>query len=282
VGIPLAAQTQIDLRTQSKTVDFKAAQSTKPFKTGTALPSTCGQGEMFFLTTAAAGSNMYGCAADNTWVAESGGSGTGGGGSGGSVQVKDAGTVVGSRAILDLSAGQGVFVAASDTGQSIAIQTSIDTSYVQTGTSEQSGAPLLCASASASGTAYTCALSPTLTSYTVGMILHWRPDVSGTGGPTNLNVDTLGAVAVKLADGVTDPAAGDMVAGRLLEAWYDGAVFRVPGSPIPAGALGEAQPGCASGARGRVWFVAGGSGAKDSLSVCAKDATGAYAWRTIY
>ena len=40
-GIRLAAQTQVDLRTQSKGVDFTAAQSTKPFKSGGALPATC-------------------------------------------------------------------------------------------------------------------------------------------------------------------------------------------------------------------------------------------------
>src|ERR1022692_535268 len=150
IGIPLIAQTQVDLRTQSKGVDFTAAPSTKPFKTGGVLPSTCAQGEMFFLTAAVAGANMYGCAATNTWVLESGGGG-------GVVQIENTGAVVGARPILDLSSGQGVLLAVSDTGQSIAIQTSLDTSFVQTGSNEQSGAPLLCAPASASGTAYTCA-----------------------------------------------------------------------------------------------------------------------------
>ena len=31
-------QTQVDLRTQTKSVDFSAATSTRPLKTGTALP----------------------------------------------------------------------------------------------------------------------------------------------------------------------------------------------------------------------------------------------------
>jgi hypothetical protein len=35
------------------------------------------------------------------------------------------------------------------------------------------------------------------------MMLHWQPDVNGTGVPTTLNVDALGAVPLKLADGLT-------------------------------------------------------------------------------
>ena len=72
VGIPLAAQTQVDLRTQSKTVDFGSAPSTRPFSTGGALPPTCVQGDMYFLTVAAAGANMYGCTTSNTWSPEYG------------------------------------------------------------------------------------------------------------------------------------------------------------------------------------------------------------------
>ena len=373
-GIRLAAQTQVDLRTQSKGVDFTAAQSTKPFKSGGTLPATCAQGEMFFLTAASAGTNLYGCTATNTWTLQTGGGG-------GTVQVQNTGAAVGARPILDLSSGPGVLLAISDTGQSIAIQTSLDTSVVETSgneqsgaallcapasgsattytcamsptltsytfgmvlrwkpdvsgaggattlnvdtlgavpvkladgttnpgaadvvagrvleiwydgasfrllaqssSNEQSGAPLLCAPSSGSATAYTCAMSPTLTSYTTGMTLHWKPDVSGTGAAATLNVDTLGAVPVKLADGATNPGLGDVVAGRVLEIWYDGTSFRLLGSPVPAGILGDAQPACAATVRGRLWFVAGATGAKDGLSVCAKDATNAYAWRTIY
>jgi hypothetical protein len=42
------------------------------------------------------------------------------------------------------------------------------------------------------------------------------------------------------------------------------------------------QPSCASGIRGTFWYVAGGAGVKDSVQVCTKDASDAYAWRTIY
>jgi hypothetical protein len=275
VGIPLAAQTQVDLRTQSKTVDFGSAPSTRPFSTGGALPPTCVQGDMYFLTVAAAGANMYGCTTSNTWSPEYGvGSGV--------VQVENTGTEVGARPILDFSTGQGILLAISDTGQSISIQTSVDTSFVETTSAGQSGTALLCASASGSGTTYTCSLSPVLGAYTTGMILNWRPDVNGAGGPTTLTVNVLGSINVKLADGATDPGPGDVVAGRILEIWYDGVVFRLINAPIPEGILGEVQPSCVAAVRGRLWFVPGASGVQDGLSVCAKDATNTYAWRTLY
>jgi hypothetical protein len=58
----------VDLRTQSKSIDFSAANTTKPFKAGAALPATCSVGEAFFQTNAAAGLNLYGCTAVNSWT----------------------------------------------------------------------------------------------------------------------------------------------------------------------------------------------------------------------
>ena len=63
-------QTSVDLRTQSKSVDFSGAISTKPMQTGTSLPSTCAVGQFFFLTSAPAGSNVYACNAVNVWTLE--------------------------------------------------------------------------------------------------------------------------------------------------------------------------------------------------------------------
>lgn len=74
---PVFAQTQVDLRSQSKTVDFSTAPSTKPFSTGTVLPATCSVGQAFFNTSAASGSNWFGCTATNIWTLEGGGSGGG-------------------------------------------------------------------------------------------------------------------------------------------------------------------------------------------------------------
>jgi hypothetical protein len=69
------AQTQVDLRTQSKSVDFASFSSTRPLQTGTTIPSTCQVGQMFFKSDASAGQNLYACTATNTWTVEAGGSG---------------------------------------------------------------------------------------------------------------------------------------------------------------------------------------------------------------
>lgn len=66
------SQTLLDLRTQSKSVDFSGANTTKPMKTGTVLPATCGVGEAFFQTNAPAGSNFYLCTAQNSWTLQVG------------------------------------------------------------------------------------------------------------------------------------------------------------------------------------------------------------------
>jgi hypothetical protein len=61
-------QTQLDLKTQTKNVDFSQAVSVRPFPTGTVLPNTCKIGEMFFKSNAPAGANLYGCVGANVWV----------------------------------------------------------------------------------------------------------------------------------------------------------------------------------------------------------------------
>jgi len=66
------SQTLVDLRTQSKSVDFTAASTTKPLKTGTSLPAACGVGEAFFNTNAPAGSNFYLCTSQNSWTLQAG------------------------------------------------------------------------------------------------------------------------------------------------------------------------------------------------------------------
>ena len=69
-GALVDGQTLVDLRTQSKSVDFSGAPSTKPIQTGSGLPSTCAIGQFFFLTSAPAGSNVYACNTVNTWSLE--------------------------------------------------------------------------------------------------------------------------------------------------------------------------------------------------------------------
>jgi hypothetical protein len=168
----------------------------------------------------------------------------------------------------------------SDTGTQINVQQSVDTSVIPSKANAQSGAMWLCSSAGSSS-AYTCGLSPTLQAYSTGMVLAWKPNVNGAGGATTLNVDTLGAVTVKQADGVTDPASADIVAGRLYTVWHDGTVFRLM-TPAVNVASAATQPACNASQRGRFWQTLGTAGVKDAVTVCAKDAADAYAWRSIY
>jgi hypothetical protein len=275
----MVAQTQIDLRTQSKSVDFQTAQYTKPLKSGSSLPATCTQGELFFLTTAAAGSNVYGCVAVNTWAAQ--GSGGGSGGGSGALTVQSNGSVVGTRSIANFVSGAGIINVISDTGTVVNVQQAVDTAVVLTRAGHQSGQTLLCASSGGSGSAYTCRMSPTLSSYQSGMLLNWTPDVNGVGGSTTLNIDLLGARAVKLADGATDPASGDLIGGRMYTIWFDGSNFRLIVPPTVSGSAGT-PPTCSAATRGRVWTTFGAAGTKDQVAVCAKDSADAYAWRVLY
>jgi hypothetical protein len=278
LGVTAGGQTLVNLNTQTKNVDFTTAAFTRPVKTGTTLPSTCTVGDLFFQTSAPAGSNLYGCASTNTWMLESG---SGGGGGGGSLAIDNNGTLVGSRSVVNLIGGLGMVNTISDTGTQISVQQSVDTSVIPSKATAQSGVMWLCASTGSSSSAYTCGLSPTLPAYSTGMVLAWKPNVNGAGGATTLNVDTLGSVAVKQADGATDPTGADIVAGRLYDVWYDGAVFRLM-TPAVNVAAAAAQPGCDATQRGRLWQTLGGTGSKDTVTVCAKDASEAYAWRTIY
>ena len=268
-------QTVLSLDSQTKNVDFTKAAFTRPVKTGTTLPSTCSVGDLFFQTNASAGSNLYGCATANTWTVQSGG-----GSGGGSLAIDNNGTLVGSRSVMNLIGGVGVVNTISDTGTQINVQQSVDTSVIPSKATAQSGAMFLCSSAGSSN-AYTCGMSPTLQGYTTGMVLAWKPNVNGAGGATTLNVDTLGAVSLKQADGVTDPTSADIVAGRLYNVWHDGTVFRLI-TPAVNVATAATQPACSATQRGRFWQTLGGTGVKDAVTVCAKDASDAYAWRSIY
>jgi hypothetical protein len=277
IVVPLGAlaQTQVDLHKQAKAIDFTAASYTRPIKTGPALPPTCSVGDLFFNTSAGAGVNVFGCVGLNTWALQSGGGGQG------LVTVSTEGTPIGTRGIVNFIAGSGVLNAFTDTGSQLNIQQGSDTTVLLTRSTGQAGSDLLCHSASASASAYTCGLSPLLLTYTPNMVLHWRPDLSGAGGATTLNVDTLGAVAVKQFDGTTDPTAGDIVANQLYPLWYDGAVFRLMIPPVNVAAT-AARPSCSTAQRGRIWQTLGAASVKDQVSVCAKDGSDVYAWRTLY
>jgi len=229
-------QTQVDLRTQSKNVDFSSAAETRPVKTGTILPATCAIGDVYFKSDVTAGLNLYGCTANNTWMQQIG-----------TVALENNGVNVGNRSIENFVPGLGIINTMADTGAQINVQPSVDTGIIQTVSNAQAGTPLYCASASASATSYTCALNPSLTSYSTGMTLLWKPDVSGAGGITTLNVDTLGARNLTEADGVTTPVAGEITAGRLYQVSYDGTNFRLPPSSLVTAQITRTPAQCNGG-----------------------------------
>jgi len=69
LAIPCAAQQIINgSRTLLGNWDASGANTTKPAKTGTTLPATCGVGEVFFNSSASPGANLYVCAAANSWT----------------------------------------------------------------------------------------------------------------------------------------------------------------------------------------------------------------------
>jgi hypothetical protein len=261
--------TQIDLHSQTRRVDFTNADSTRPLKLGTSLPATCSSGDLFFKADAPSGNNLFGCTPSNTWSIQGSAS----------IQLNSDNIRVGTRPAENLTPGPGIVNTLIDNGNSLTLQMSIDSATVETRATQQAGTSLFCKSASNSGAAYTCLMSPTLSAYTTGMMLRWLPDVAGTGGPTTLNADGVGVRAVKLRDG-SDPTAADIVAGSLYTLWYDGTVFRMHTSP--AVTTLATRPACAAALAGRIWLTPGAAGVKDDLSVCAKDVANSYGWRTLY
>lgn len=63
-----AQTTSINLATQTRNADFSTFPFTRPVAVGTSLPATCQVGQLFFNTTVAPGSNLYGCTAPNVWT----------------------------------------------------------------------------------------------------------------------------------------------------------------------------------------------------------------------
>ncbi len=62
--------------------------------------------------------------------------------------------------------------------------------------------------------------------YFNGMRIRFIPAFDNTGAST-VNVDSLGVKDIKLSDGVTNPAAGDIMTGIQIVMFFDGTVFRI-------------------------------------------------------
>lgn len=148
----------------------------------------------------------------------------------GTIAVQADGSAVGARSTLNIVSGTGITPVVADTGSRIDITHAIDTAVVQTHANYQSGSDVYCAPSGASGTTYTCNLSPALTAYTTGMTIPFRPDVAASGTPT-LQINGLASPkTLRLADGISTPTGLHLPAGQLRHLWYDGTYFRVLGT----------------------------------------------------
>lgn len=100
---------------------------------------------------------------------------------------------------------------------------------------DQAGTDILCISTG--GNTASCTLTPTLTTYTTGMVIELVCSTTAITGASTLNVDSLGAKSIKKSDGTTATATGDCPVGSQVPLRYDGTVFRLPaaGSSVATG-----------------------------------------------
>jgi hypothetical protein len=204
------------------TQDFSQSGHTLPMKSGStaAIPSTCSVGETYFATDASAGNNFFGCTAANVWSQQAGST----------FAVKANGTLVGLRNAINLVPGLGLAPIITDTGSQVNVQLSIDTAVTDTRLNAASGADLLVTPASNSGTAYAGCPAGITPPLTTGMVVHLTPDRSSTGGATTFNYCSTSAIALREADGASNPTSAELIAGRMYSVWYDGAVWRLEGT----------------------------------------------------
>lgn len=228
---PLSAQTQVDLRTQTKSADLSSVGPTKPAQTGSILPLTCSQGQIFFLTTAPPGTNIMACTSTNQWTASGGGA----------LEVGVNGASAGIATILNLIPGTYVTQTIACAGGGMcSYQPDVDTTRIPANAAIQAGQLLAVISSSSSGTTYTgvMAANDPLAAYAANQQLIWN--VGSTpcaGGAMTLNIDGLGAIPLKLADGVSNLVPAQCAANAQLPITYDAVntVFRGQSAPVSSG-----------------------------------------------
>jgi hypothetical protein len=265
--VPATGQTKVDLRSQSKNVDFSQAQSVRPFRMGTALPPTCTPGEMFFKSDAVPGANTFGCVAANIWAFQ-----------GELDPVTDFETELDGEANrLTVSCNRGN--CNIQEGDEIAPFGGLTATFMP---------------ATGSYTAYVYLEGLTLRyGYAAGtMSMCSTSCVQGvTAFPSNA-VPLFTATVINGAfqsGSLTDrrsryraPKRTVPGANIVISETADAVTWSsLPNTPLQNQPVG-AQPACSSATRGTFWHVNGAAGVKDSVSVCAKDAANAYAWRTLY
>lgn len=269
----LSAQTLIDLRMQSKNVDFSRAQTVIPFPTGTALPATCTPGEMYFKSDAPTGSNLYGCSAPNTWTLQA---------SGTSTSSPEAATPKEFTATLD------------STSNTLTITCPAGQCNVQTGdvVVSYSGLRANYKPGSGSYTAFIYLENRTLKyGYPFGSMLTCTavcaPGV--TEFPLNaIQLYTATVVnGVFQANSVVDRRSSirtpkKVVQGSNIVLAETADTITVSGVSLLRNQPAGIRPTCSDATRGVFWHTNGAGGQKDNVEVCAKDASDVFAWRTLY
>jgi len=224
------SQTLVDLRTQSKDVDFSTANTTKPFKTGTVFPVTCSVGETFFNTNAVAGSNLYACTALNSWTLETGSPG---------LNIAINGITQGTQPTLNLISAPGVIeTCANNTGASrVDCMPAADTAYMLNRATHQAGTDLSVISSGGNPTVYTGGVNPSLIAYTQNQTFSWIPDVACGVSPT-LNINGIGPIPLKkLSSGALTPLAANDCAATVPY------LIRAHGTPVDAFVLSTDNSG---------------------------------------
>ena len=81
----------------------------------------------------------------------------------------------------------------------------------------------------------TASATPAVASYVAGMRFTFIVAVTNTG-PVTININGVGAIAIKRLDGVTALVAGDFIAGQIVMIQYDGTNFQMltPSGTLPA------------------------------------------------
>jgi hypothetical protein len=245
VSLYASAQTEVDLRTQSKSSDLSAGP-TKTLQIGTTPPANCSVGQVFFSTSAVAGGNIYGCTATNVWSQmdnipvgitapsscipgqvffnTSAPAGSNFYGctatntftplTGNAFAVKTDGTLAGTESTLNLVSSPALTYTVVDDGTNLNITPLVQSSYFASRPEAQNGVLHACAPISGNASAYTCTLPYTLPAYSDGMLLVWKPDVSCLGAAAiTLNVDSNGAVQLYQSDGASFLTSAQCTAG---------------------------------------------------------------------
>jgi hypothetical protein len=143
------------------------------------------------------------------------------------------------------------------------------TQQLLTKSASQSGQLLRCVSTAASS-AHSCSLSPPLLMYSTGMVVEFVASAAALSGAATLNIDGLGAKAIKQADGVADASVNQLAAGQQAALRFDGTVFRLPavGTLLTPGANGQTLISDSGAATGFVFSDRSQAGPFVSLPSC--------------